>query len=226
MACGGGKNGSGSHANLAVATSHTVRNRPSASSHGARDCRPVPTRPSRRALSVANRMPPAITNAVTASPCVRDQSPRSSHHRQERPKTTHARLARTAGPFVKNRDGSRKGRPTNAAPSSTDCGSAAALDVTEYIEINALRKFCCIRAWLEDGYEFQIIRIGFQFQLEHRTYGMVMVGVVPDHSLQIFKGGGFRRVRLERYGRLVGILRDEHRGIEQGLDNSACDQRV
>src|SRR6266852_4687862 len=34
IACGGGKNGSGSHANFAVATSHSVRNNPSASNHG------------------------------------------------------------------------------------------------------------------------------------------------------------------------------------------------
>src|SRR5665213_2778601 len=165
MACGGGKNGSGNHANLAVATSHRVRNSPSASSHGARDCRPVPKRPSRRPFRVATRMPPAIMNAATANPCVRDQSPRSSHNRHERPKPTHARLANTPAALPANDTRSDGARPASAAPSSADCASSAALDAAEYIDINALREFCCIRAWLEDGDEFQIIRIGLQLLL-------------------------------------------------------------
>src|ERR1700730_1698461 len=97
IACGGGKNGSGRQANFAVATSHKVRNNPSTNSHGARFCRPAPKRPSKLPLNVAARIAPAMTKADKASSCVRDQSPRSSHHRHERPKTAHATLARVAG---------------------------------------------------------------------------------------------------------------------------------
>src|SRR5277367_5512592 len=131
MACGGGKNGNGSHANLAVATSHTVRNKPSASSHGARDCNPAPKRPSR----AATRMPPPITNAAIATSCVRDQSPRSGHSKQESPKPTQATLASAPHAFFATATGNDSGGPANAAPASADCGSAAALDVAEYIDI-------------------------------------------------------------------------------------------
>ena len=44
---------------------------------------------------------------------------------------------------------------------------------------------------------------------------MVMVGVVARHRLQIVQRRGLRRIRLERFGGLVRILRGEHRGIEQ-----------
>ena len=39
------------------------------------------------------RIPPPITNAAIATACVRDQSPRSSHSRQDSPKPTQATLA-------------------------------------------------------------------------------------------------------------------------------------
>src|SRR5882762_6994474 len=106
MDCGGGKNGSGSQANFAVATSHRVRNNPNASSHGARCCRPAPKRPSKLPLSVAARTPPAMTKAAIARAWVRDQSPKSSHNRHEKPKATHARLAKTLGPLARNEVGS------------------------------------------------------------------------------------------------------------------------
>src|ERR1700691_3463963 len=138
IACGGGKNGSGSQANLAVASSHRVRNNPSTSSHGARFCRPVPKRPSQLALNVATKIPPAITKAEIASSCVRDQSPRSSHRRHDKPKTIHVALAPTPAAFASSPENDSLGNDSagaaNAAPSSADCGKAATLD-TEYVDI-------------------------------------------------------------------------------------------
>src|ERR1700688_4179540 len=225
MACGGGKNGSGSHANFAVATSHRLRNNPSASSQGARCCSPFPKRPSRPPLKVAARTPPAMTKAATARPWVRDHSPRSSHSRQESPKATHARLANTATPLARNDFGSDSGRPANAAPSSTDCGSATALDA-EYVDIDPLRKFRCIGALLEDGDQLQIVRIGLQFLLEHGADRVMMMGVIADHRLQILQARGLGRIGLERSCGPVRILRAEHRGIEQRLRDGACDLRL
>src|SRR4051812_14910653 len=139
IACGGGKNGSGSQANFAVATSHSVSSRPSANSHGARGCKPAPKRPSQLPPSVATTMPPAMANAATASPWVRGQSPRSCHHRQDSPNTTHARPAKMPA-LLASKDfgsdvGNDSGRPANAAPSSADCGRAMALDA-EYVDID------------------------------------------------------------------------------------------
>jgi hypothetical protein len=128
IACGGGKNGSGSHANFAVATSHKVRNSPSTSNHGARLREAIPKRPSKLPPKVAAKMMPAMMNALTASPWVRDQSPKSSHSRHERPNPTHARLANRPAPLARNDAGSESARPANAAPSSTDCGIATVLD--------------------------------------------------------------------------------------------------
>src|SRR5450631_2923815 len=102
IACGGGKNGSGNQANFAVASSQMVRNTPSANSHGARARSPPPKRPSHFALVVAVRMPPAITKAATARLGVRDQSPKSSHSRQDNPNATHARLANTPVLLARN----------------------------------------------------------------------------------------------------------------------------
>src|SRR5664279_1772708 len=145
IACGGGKNGSGNQANFAVATSHKVRNSPSTSNHGARVRRPVPKRPSKLPLNVTAKMTPAIMKAATASPWVRDQSPKSSHSRHARPKPTHATLANRPAPLARNDAGSESARPANAAPSSTDCGIATVLD-GEYVDTNALREFCRIGA--------------------------------------------------------------------------------
>src|ERR1700730_4168585 len=166
IACGGGKNGSGSHANFAVATSHRDSNNPSASSHGARCCSPAPKRPSNLPLAVAARMPPAMTKAAIARAWVRDQSPRSSHNRHERPKPTHAALANSPVPLARNDTGSDSGRPASAAPSSTDCGSATVLD-PEYVNIDSLRKLCRIGARLENGDELQVIGIRLQFLFQH-----------------------------------------------------------
>src|ERR1700692_1571512 len=186
IACGGGKNGSGSHANFAVATSHSVRNNPSASSHGARWCSAAPKRPSNLPLAVAARMPPAMTKAAIASAWVRDQSPRSCHNRQESPKPIHATLAKTPVRFARSDPGSDAGRPAKAAPSSADCGSAIVLDA-EYVDINPLRKLCRIGARLEHGDELQVIGIGLQFLFEHVADGVVVMGVIPGHRLQILE---------------------------------------
>src|SRR5882672_8298999 len=142
MDCGGGKNGSGSHANFAVATSHRVRNNADTSSHGARRCRPAPKLPSRVPATVATKIPPETTNAAAASSWVRDQSPISRHHRQDTPNPTHARLANTPVPPDGKETGSVSGRASIAAPSSADCASATALDA-EYVDIDPLRKFGC-----------------------------------------------------------------------------------
>src|SRR6266481_5376236 len=125
--CGGGKNGSGSHANFAVATSHSVRNNADTSSHGARRCRPALKRPSRLPANVARKIPPEMTNATAASWWVRDQSPISGHHRHDMPKPTHARLANTPVPPDGKETASDSGRPESAAPSSADCASATVL---------------------------------------------------------------------------------------------------
>src|SRR4030088_1917380 len=135
MACGGGKNGSGSQANFAVAISHSDRNNPSASSHGERCRSPAPKRPSRLPLAVAARMPPAQIKAAMATARVRDQSPRSSHSKHETPKATHARLANPPVPLARNAVGNDDERPSSAAPSSTDCDCATASDA-EYVDIN------------------------------------------------------------------------------------------
>src|SRR5438128_1115890 len=152
--CGGGKNGSGSHANFAVATSHKVRNNANTSSHGARCRKPALKRPSRLPANVARKIPPEMTKAAAASSWVRDQSPISRHHRQDTPRPTHARLANTPVPPGGNDTGSDSGCPESAAPSSADCASATALD-TEYVDIDPLRKFRCIGARLADGNALQ-----------------------------------------------------------------------
>src|SRR6267142_4501656 len=225
IACGGGKNGSGSHANFAVATSHRVRNNPSASSHGVRCCSSAPKRPSHLPLAVAAMMPPPMINAAIASAWVRDQSPRSSHNRHESPKPTHARLANTPVPPASNDVGSDSGRPANAAPSSTDCGNATVLDA-EYVDVNPLRKFRCVGARLEDGDELQIVRIGLQLLLEHGPHRVMMMRMVANHRLQILQARGLGRVGLERCRGLVRILRREHRGIKQRLRDRTRNLRL
>src|SRR6202048_2926159 len=161
IACGGGKNGSGSHANFAFAPSQRVRNSASTSSHGVRCFSPAPKRPSRLPLNVAASNPPAMTKAAIASSCVRDQSPRSAHHRHDRPKPTQATLANTAVPLARKDAGSDSGAPANAAPSSADCGSATALDA-EYVDIDPLRKFRRIGTRFENRDALQVVGIRLQ----------------------------------------------------------------
>src|ERR1700676_1628406 len=224
IACGGGKNGSGSHANFAVATSPKVKKSPSTSNHGARWRKPFPKRPSQLPLNVATKMMPAMMNALTASPWVRDQSPKSSHSRHESPKPTHATLANRPAPLARNDVGSESARPANAAPSSNDCGIATVLD-GEYVDTDALREFCRIGARLEHGHELQIVRIGLELLLEHGAHRVMAMGVVADHRLQILQTGGLGCIGLERCRRLIRVLRGKHRSIEQRLGNRTGNQR-
>src|ERR1700692_1603816 len=225
IACGGGKNGSGSHANFAVATSHRVKNNPSASSHGVRACSPGAKRPSHLPLAVAAKMPPAMKKAAMASAWVRDQSRRSSHNRHENPKAAHARLAKTLVPFARNAVGSDSGRPAKAAPSSANCGNPTTLDA-EYVDINPLRKFRCVGAWLEHGDELQIVGIGLELLLELVADGVVMMGMIANHRLQIVQAGGLGRIGLERCGGLVRVLRGKHSYIEPRLRNRPRELRL
>src|SRR5690349_959922 len=100
------------------------------------------------------------------------------------PKPAQARLANTPVPPDGNENASDSGRPESAAPSSADCASATALDA-EYVDIDPLRKFRRIRAGLEDRNALQIVRISLQLALQNFADGMVMVGVITDHGLQI-----------------------------------------
>src|ERR1700761_7456755 len=124
MACGGGKNGSGSQPNLAVATSHTVKNTPIASSQGARDCNAGANRPS----NAVTKMAAAITNDAIATSSVRAQSPRSGHSRDDAPNATQARLATIPKGFLASDAGNDTGPLAKAPPTSAVCGSAATSD--------------------------------------------------------------------------------------------------
>src|SRR4051794_19709704 len=102
------------------------------------------------------------------------------------PKPAHARLANTPVPPDGKETARDSGRPESAAPSSADCASATVLDA-EYVDIDPLRKFRCVGAGLEDRYALQVIRVGLQFPLQHLANGMVVMGVVADHGLQILQ---------------------------------------
>src|ERR1700730_9721634 len=223
--CGGGKNGSGSQANFAVATSQSVRNSPSTSSHGARRCRLAPNRPSQLPPNVARRPAPATKKAANASSWVRDQSPRSVHHRHDRAKPTQARLANTPVPPDRNESGSDSGCPASAPPSSAVCASATASDA-EYVDIDALREFGGIGARLENRDSLQIVRIGLEFPFGHLAHGMRMVGLIADHGFEIVQRLRLRRIWLERFCGLVRILRREHGRIQKRLGNGARNLRL
>src|SRR6478609_8304984 len=108
----------------------------------------------------------------------------SGHHRHDIAKPTHARLANTPVPPAGNEIDS--GCPGSPAPSSADCASATVLDA-EYVDIDPLRKFRRIGAGLEDRHTLQIVRVGLQLALQHFADGMMMVGVVADHRLQVLQ---------------------------------------
>ena len=112
------------------------------------------------------------------SECVRDQSPISAHHRQDRPKPTHATLARMPAPIP---DPARQRRARESARAPRGDGPSD----SEYVDIDALRKFGRIGALLEDLDALQIVGIGLQLALQHLADGMMMVGVVADHALDI-----------------------------------------
>src|ERR1700742_3559058 len=144
IACGGGKNGSGRHANFAVAASHNVRNAPRADSQGARRRKASPPRPRRSAPSVPMTAIAAITKAPTPSCWVRDQSPTSSHSRQDRPNAVQG--APAASPPPADRSHSRDWKAGARWPAT-----ALSTSDREYVDINALREFGGIRRWLDDG---------------------------------------------------------------------------
>src|SRR4051794_16929339 len=196
IAWGGGKNGSGSQANFAVATSHTANSSPSAASHGARCFRAAPTRPSRLPPIMPAVTPPATANAAMPRASVRDQSPRSCHARHARPKPIHATPANMPARFSSDHFGSAGARPMNAAPSSADCGNATVADA-EQVDMDPLRKLCRVGAGLEHGHLFQVVGVSFQFLLEDVADRMMMMGVIADHRLQIVQAGCLRRVGLE-----------------------------
>src|SRR5947209_5686687 len=122
--------------------------------------------------------------AAIPSECVRDQSPTSSHNRQDSPKAIQATLARTPTPESCSHASSgareRRGAP-EASPSDS-----------EYVDIDALREFGGIGALLEDLYALQIVGIGLELALEHLACGMMMMGVVAHHAFDI---GERRRLR-------------------------------
>src|ERR1700760_3448988 len=181
MACGGGKNGSGSRANFAVATSHSVRKTPSAANQGERWRNPLPTRPRRSAPMVPTSTIAAITKAAMPSSWVRDQSPTSSHRRQENPNAAQAKLATMPAADARSQT---RGCETEIRP----LGRPSVSD-REYVDIDALREFGGVGGRLEHGDRLEVLRIGLQFALQHFTDGVMMVGVVADHALDIFVSG-------------------------------------
>src|ERR1700761_9206740 len=194
MACGGGKNGSGSKASFAVAISHSVRKSPSTNSHGALRRTAEPVRPRKSALSVPRTAITATTNALIPSDWVRDQSPRSSHNRHEIPNAPHAAPAAIPGPEIRLQP--MKSRPREC-PCADRLASAAAPSDSEYVDIDTLRKFGGIGAGFENRDDLQIIRIGLELPLEYFAHRMVMVGVIACHRLKIGERCRLRGIRLE-----------------------------
>src|SRR5690349_9485452 len=180
MACGGGKNGNGSHANFAVASSHTVRNRPSATSHGARRRKAGPAAPRKSAPSVPNSASAATTKAAMPSAYVRDQSPRSGHHRHDRPSAIQAIAAATPTPELLSQSPIASAREFDAREPSTEIVSDS-----EYVDIDLLREFRRIRAWLEDRDRLQIVGVFLELTLQHLADGMMVMGMVTRHRFEI-----------------------------------------
>src|SRR2546430_13626193 len=112
------------------------------------------------------------------SECVRDQSPTSSHHRQERPKAIHATLARMPTPDSRIQLASSGARERRGAPEARPSDS-------EYVDIDALREFGGVGALLEDLHALEIVGIGLELALQDFADGMMMVGVVAHHALDI-----------------------------------------
>ncbi len=226
IACGGGKNGNGSHASFAVAISQTVNTTPNTRNQGARCRIAAPTRPSHLPPAVATASTAAITNAAMARSWVRDQSPRSSRHRQENPNANHAAPAAKpipAGPICRS---SPSERGTAAPPLPRRGPLSAPTSDAENVDIDLLREFRRVCRRLEYGHALQVVRVGFQFPLQDFADRMMMVGVVTHHALEIGERGVLRRIGLEGFCRLLRILRGKHRGIEQRLRNGACHLRL
>src|SRR4051812_42454059 len=116
--------------------------------------------------------------AAMPSEWVRDQSPTSSHHRQDRPKAIQAKLARMPTPDSRTQFAKTGARERRGAPEARPSDS-------EYVDIDALREFGRIGALLEDLHALQIVCIGLQLALEHFADGMMMVGVVAHHTFDV-----------------------------------------
>src|SRR3954462_2027610 len=116
--------------------------------------------------------------AAMPSECVRDQSPRSSHHRQHSPKAIQATLASTPTPDSRSQLARTGARERRGAPEARPSDS-------EYVDIDALREFGRIGALLEDLHALEIVGIGLQLALQDFADGMMMMCVVAHHSLDI-----------------------------------------
>src|SRR4051794_2572672 len=135
-----------------------------------------------------------MTNAAMPSEWVRDQSPTSSHHRQDRPKAIHATLARMPAPESRTQLARHGARERRGAPEARPSDS-------EYVDIDALRKSGRVGALLEHLHALEIVGIGLELALQHFAHGMMMMGVVAHHALDIRERRRLRRVRLERFRR-------------------------
>src|SRR5580693_2896522 len=132
-----------------------------------------------------------MTNATIPSEWVLDQSPRSSHRRHDRPNAAQAMAAAVPGPEMRNQS-------IRPSPRDLDWPASAAIPSDcEYVDIDAFREFGRVRARLEHRHGLQIVRIGLEFSLEHLTDGMVMMGVIAHHALEIRQRCCLRRIRLE-----------------------------
>src|ERR1700744_5918681 len=143
-----------------------------------------------------------MMKAATPSDWVRDQSPTSSHNRHDRPKAAHDNAATM--PAAEARSHSRRTRARRTA-------SAAPASDSEYVDIDALREFGRVGRRLEHRDRLQIVGITLQLALEHLADGMMMMGVVAHHTLEVLECGLLRRVGLERFRGQLRILLDEHR---------------
>src|SRR3954469_5076126 len=189
IACGGGKNGSGSQAYFAVANSHTARKTPSATSQGLRLRKACPARPRRSATRLANSTMAAMMKAAIATSCVRAQSPTSARTRQAAPNAAQASAAATPGKAL---------RSLSARPPPRDCAPLAATSSRENVDTDPLREFGGIGARLEHRDDLQIVGIGLELLLERRPGRMMVMGVVAHHALDIREARLLRRIRLER----------------------------
>src|ERR1700756_460009 len=151
----------------------------------------------------------ATTKAPMPSEWVRAQSPTSSHNRHDRPRAIQARLAATPVPEAR-----RKSRSPwfSATPAR-----ARSVSDSEYVDIDALREFGGVGGLLEHRDHLEIVGIGFQLALEDLADGMMMMGVVAHHALDIGKRRRLRRIGLERFCRLLRVLRGKHRSVQQRL---------
>src|SRR5579871_414516 len=112
----------------------------------------------------------ATTNAPMPSEWVRAQSPTSSHKRHDSPKAIQARPA--TPPTPDDRTKSRKARPCRR-----EAACATSVSDSEYVDIDALRKFGSVGGRLEDRDHLEIVGIGLQLALQHLADGVMTMSV-------------------------------------------------